>query len=144
MVRLLQYTTNIKTCSLDTMMEYFGRLPVRERSWVRHVMAVPDTSSNAYMRNANTVYKGPVNSLSVFQHETAHAVDHFKNGKEVSSATDAFHKAFEKDTCVPDSYARACKSTNFREIGIEFIRVHEANFSSLARKLRSSLCSCVI
>lgn len=90
------------------MIDLFGRLPMGEREWIQHVMAVPGGSGSAYESAAVTVYQGPVGTPSVFQHETGHAVDGYKNGAG-SSDTRAFHDAVAADSCVPDSYSNTSK-----------------------------------
>lgn len=85
------------------MVDLFGRIPVHERQWLQHIMAVPGGGS-AYARSAVLVFQGPVGAPSVFQHETSHAVDGYLTGTGLSpSAT--WRNAIAADTCVPDNYA---------------------------------------
>lgn len=56
------------------MIDLFGRLPIHEREWIQHVIAVPGGGS-AYESSAVVVFQGAVGTPSVFQHEVGHAVD---------------------------------------------------------------------
>ncbi len=90
------------------MIDIFGRLPVHERQYIRHVVAIPGLNS-AYMSNGNVVFKGSVGAPSVFQHEVGHAVDFYKNGFQTSDRWE-FWDALRQDTCVPDNYANTSSS----------------------------------
>lgn len=46
------------------MIDLFGRLPVHERQYIQHVVAVPGGGS-AYMASAVAVYQGPVKVQAV-------------------------------------------------------------------------------
>lgn len=85
------------------MIDLFGRIPVHERQWIQHVIAVPGGGS-AYEWNACVVFQGPVAHITVFQHEIGHALDFYKNGYQSSAQTD-FLRAINHDDCVPDNYA---------------------------------------
>jgi hypothetical protein len=98
------------------MIDLFGRLPVHERQWVRHVMAVPGGGS-AYESNADIVMQGAVGVPSVFQHETGHAVDAYKNGVG-SSSTSTFLNAINADSCVPDDYSNVNNVEDYTQVGV--------------------------
>ncbi|EJD53722.1 hypothetical protein AURDEDRAFT_110488 [Auricularia subglabra TFB-10046 SS5] len=98
------------------MIDLFGRLPVHERQWVRHVIAVPGGGS-AYMSNADVVFQGPVGTPSVFQHEVGHAVDFYKNSAR-SSGTSTFLNAISADTCVPDAYSNSNEVEDYTQVGV--------------------------
>ncbi|KAH7106136.1 hypothetical protein BKA62DRAFT_688974 [Auriculariales sp. MPI-PUGE-AT-0066] len=107
---------NNANLSIVTTIELFGRLPVHERQWVRHVMAVPGGGS-AYMSNADVVFQGPVGTPSVFQHETGHAVDFYKNSAR-SSSTSQWLNAINADSCVPDAYSNSNEIEDFTQVGV--------------------------
>jgi hypothetical protein len=88
------------------MIDLFGRLPVHERQYIRHVVAVPGDAS-AYESGGNVLFRGPVGHPSHFQHEVGHAVDAFRHENFTSSETDIFINAIFKDTCVPDPYSNS-------------------------------------
>ncbi|KZV85503.1 hypothetical protein EXIGLDRAFT_726077 [Exidia glandulosa HHB12029] len=98
------------------MIDLFGRLPVHERQWIRHVVAVPGGGS-AYELNADVVFQGPVGTPSVFQHEVGHAVDFYKNGFQ-SSGTSQFLNAIQQDSCVPDDYANSNNVEDYTQVGV--------------------------
>ena len=85
------------------MIDLFGRIPVHERQWIQHVIAIPGSNS-AYMGSAIIVFRGSVGTPSVFQHEIGHALDFYKNGFQASARWEWFD-AIRQDTCVPDNYA---------------------------------------
>jgi len=41
------------------MIDLFGRLPIHERQWIQHVVAVPG-GGNAYETSADVVFQGSV------------------------------------------------------------------------------------
>lgn len=66
----------LTSSSQDDMVDLFGRLPVHERQYIQHVVAV-DGVGSAYAYAAVTVYQGPVGAPSVFQHEVSCSVSIF-------------------------------------------------------------------
>lgn len=56
------------------MIDLWGRLPVRMRDYVRHLIALPGTRS-AGSNGDNIVFYGPANVISIFVHEVAHSLD---------------------------------------------------------------------
>jgi hypothetical protein len=85
------------------MGQLFGSLPVHERQWTRHVIAVPGGGS-AYAYNGDVVFEGNTNTISVFQHEVGHLVDFYKNSSGASSSSSVFTTAVAADTCVPGTH----------------------------------------
>jgi hypothetical protein len=73
------------------MIDLFGHLPVQERQWVQHVVAVPGGGS-AYTLNNIIVYQGNVGTPSNFQHETTYAKDFDEKDDTIGdfSRTDAW------------------------------------------------------
>jgi hypothetical protein len=104
------------------MIDLFSRLPVRERQWVQHVIAVPAKGASAYTVNKVTVYQGNVGTPSVFQHETAHAIDKEKtadnDSEGASSATSEWKNAIANDTCVPDDYANSSNAEDYAQVAV--------------------------
>ncbi|KAH7106114.1 hypothetical protein BKA62DRAFT_688889 [Auriculariales sp. MPI-PUGE-AT-0066] len=98
------------------MIDLFGRLPVHERQWIRHVIAVPGGGS-AYMSTADVVFQGPVGTPSVFQHEVGHAVDFYKNSVR-SSGTSTYLNAISQDSCVPDDYSNTNEIEDYTQVGV--------------------------
>ncbi|EJD43987.1 hypothetical protein AURDEDRAFT_114493 [Auricularia subglabra TFB-10046 SS5] len=98
------------------MIDLFGRLPVHERQWIRHVIAVPGGGS-AYESNADVTFQGPVGVPSVFQHEVGHAVDGYKNSVQ-SSSTSTFLNAINADSCVPDDYSNTNNVEDYTQVGV--------------------------
>ncbi|KAL2068042.1 hypothetical protein VTL71DRAFT_16140 [Oculimacula yallundae] len=102
--------------SQASMIDLFGRIPVHERQWIQHVVAVPGANS-AYMGSAIVVFRGTVSVPSVFQHEIGHAVDFYKNGFQTSARSEWLN-AIAQDTCVPDSYSNSNAIEDFAQIGV--------------------------
>ncbi|KAH7321847.1 hypothetical protein BKA65DRAFT_407849, partial [Rhexocercosporidium sp. MPI-PUGE-AT-0058] len=102
--------------SQASMIDLFGRMPVHERQWIQHVIAIPGANS-AYMGSAIIVFRGSVGTPSVFQHETGHALDFYKNGFQTSARWE-WLDAIRQDTCVPDNYANTNAVEDFAQIGV--------------------------
>ncbi|OAA60014.1 Metallopeptidase, catalytic domain protein [Cordyceps fumosorosea ARSEF 2679] len=102
--------------SKTDMTELFGRLPVRMRQFIRHIIALPGQRS-AGSAGDNIQMNGDC-EITVFIHETGHSLDShafdpklgvpFSNGK---AWTDAYHK----DTAVTDDYGRTSQQENFAQ-----------------------------
>ncbi|KZV88917.1 hypothetical protein EXIGLDRAFT_722096 [Exidia glandulosa HHB12029] len=107
---------HMASLTMEDLFSYFGRLPVHERQWVRHIIALPGGGS-AYMSNADIVLMGPVKSMSVFQHEVGHAVDMYKNGKQ-SSLTSNWTNAISQDSCVADDYSKTSAVEAYTQVSI--------------------------
>ena len=56
------------------MIDNFGRMPVRMRDYVRHIIALPGQKS-AGSNGDNIAFFGTSNVISIFIHETAHSLD---------------------------------------------------------------------
>jgi len=105
--------------SQSSMVDLFGRLPVRERQWIQHVMAVPGGGS-AYNSAAVIVFQGPVGVPSVFQHETTHSLDAYAGASGVGQLSETFYwlNSIASDTCVPDDYSNTNEVEDFAQIGV--------------------------
>ncbi|KAM3497257.1 hypothetical protein MY10362_009389 [Beauveria mimosiformis] len=98
------------------MTELFGRLPVRMRQYVRHVIALPGQRS-AGSAGDNIQMNGDC-EITVFIHETGHSLDShafdpsygvpFSNGR-------AWMDAYAKDTAVTDGYGQTSQQENFAQ-----------------------------
>lgn len=102
---------------ISYLIDRFGRVPVRSRSYVRHVVDLPDLSpspnTNAYSDNDNIVLINKADTiLAVLVHETGHSLDGHgvfqkKQGQGRFSDTRAWSDAIGKDSKVPDGYAQS-------------------------------------
>ena len=97
--------------SLDNLVHNFGRVPVRARSWVRHVIDIHDPKSpggwgavgtGSTIELFNRVDKG----VPIFIHETGHVLDAnaYHRGIKLSNST-TWLDSYNKDSSVPDHYA---------------------------------------
>ncbi|KAM7222667.1 hypothetical protein V8F06_001854 [Rhypophila decipiens] len=99
------------------MAEQFGRLPVKMRSHVRHVMGLPRgliETCEAYSNfDGDIVFLGvpihPVTFAAVWVHEVAHSID------SITFWQDEEFSAVEKDSAVPTDYATTNQTENFAE-----------------------------
>ncbi|OJJ07852.1 hypothetical protein ASPVEDRAFT_66052 [Aspergillus versicolor CBS 583.65] len=98
---------------LETLVNTFGRVPVRMRSWVRHVLSIPGNNW-AFNSNGNIALSGTTtHNLDVCLHETGHSLDLL--GAYVDgalSSTQEWEDAYNKDSAVPDNYARTNQVEN--------------------------------
>lgn len=99
------------------MIDRFGRVPVRARSYVRHVVDLPDPKdpTNTYAANSNDnillVNKADT-ILAVLIHETGHSLDHRAYQKQgLLSESKRWSDAYAADSKVPDEYSQ----TSFAE-----------------------------
>ncbi|KAJ4147525.1 hypothetical protein LMH87_002037 [Akanthomyces muscarius] len=102
--------------SKKDMTELFGRMPVRMRQFIRHIIALPGQRS-AGSSGDNIQMNGDV-EITVFIHETGHSLDShafdpklgapFSNGK-------AWTDAYNKDSAVTDDYAQTSQQENFAQ-----------------------------
>ena len=60
--------------SQNDMVDLWGRVPVRMRDYVRHLVALPGQRS-AGSNGDNIAFNGPANVISIFVHETGHSLD---------------------------------------------------------------------
>ncbi|KZW01044.1 hypothetical protein EXIGLDRAFT_638638 [Exidia glandulosa HHB12029] len=101
------------------MIDLFGRLPVHERQWVRHVMAFPGNTPgiiSAYASNGDIAMQGDTASPMFFQHETTHVLDFYRNNG--SSSTAQWKAAIAKDSCVPEDYSNTNEIEDYATIGL--------------------------
>lgn len=57
------------------MVDLFGRIPVRARSYVRHIVAMRGQGRAAYSGGDNIALFGDSHQMSIFIHEVAHSLD---------------------------------------------------------------------
>jgi len=96
------------------MIDRFGRVPVRSRSYIRHVVDLPDhrDPTNTYATNSNDnillVNKADA-ILAVLIHETGHSLDLHKVYQKQGYLSDAmtWRDAYDKDPKVPDDYSQS-------------------------------------
>lgn len=61
--------------SQDTLAEMFGRLPVRMRSYLKHLVAVPGVASASTSDSTVVIVGGAVLKITVYGHEIGHILD---------------------------------------------------------------------
>ncbi|KAM3475799.1 hypothetical protein MY5147_003551 [Beauveria neobassiana] len=102
--------------SKSNMTELFGRLPVRMRQYIRHMIALPGQRS-AGSAGDNIQMNGDC-EITVFIHETGHSLDSHafdpKHGVPFSSSP-VWKDAYDKDTAVTDDYAQTSQQENFAQ-----------------------------
>ncbi|KAI4250142.1 MAG: hypothetical protein L6R40_000314 [Gallowayella cf. fulva] len=97
--------------SIDTLADLFGRVPVRSRSYIRHVLSIPDAYGNAYNVGDNIALKQiGADGLEVLIHEVGHSLDAHAYSEPLSSSQH-WDDEYKKDSHVPDPYS----GTNFAE-----------------------------
>lgn len=104
-----QISCTNNTTSIEKMVDFFGRLPVHERQWTRHLHSFPQVGPSAYMINGDIILQGDP-GLPTYQHEITHVLDFFRpntglNVTGANSVTDKFNDAMNADACIPDGYA---------------------------------------
>ncbi|CAF9943195.1 MAG: hypothetical protein ALECFALPRED_010827 [Alectoria fallacina] len=90
------------------MIELFGRVPVRARQWVRHVINLPDPSMiYAYNWAGNIAMFDRINGdLTVFIHETGHSLDLLGAYLDKPlSGSKRWLAQYARDSHVPDPYS---------------------------------------
>lgn len=104
--------------AIPILISTFGRVPVRARQFVRHVMVMPRhmnlTSSGYYAKGTIVLYSRYDSHLISVLHETAHCLDFLGAYKDYPinfSTSQAWMDAVGKDSKVPSVYA----SGSFRE-----------------------------
>ncbi|KAL3474083.1 hypothetical protein BJX99DRAFT_248533 [Aspergillus californicus] len=99
--------------TFETLVDTFGRIPVRMRSWVRHIMTIPGDNW-AFNSNGNIALSGTTSSnLDVALHETGHSLDLLgAYGSEALSSMQEWLDAYNSDSNVPDDYARSNQVEN--------------------------------
>ncbi|KAL5043456.1 hypothetical protein BDW71DRAFT_188118 [Aspergillus fruticulosus] len=99
--------------SFETLVDTFGRVPVRMRSWVRHVLTIPGDNW-AFNSNGNICFSGTTSqNLDVALHETGHSLDLLgAYGDGALSSSQEWLDAYNADSNVPDNYARSNQVEN--------------------------------
>ncbi|KAL4807440.1 hypothetical protein BDV18DRAFT_151478 [Aspergillus unguis] len=99
--------------SFDTLIHHFGRVPVKMRSWVRHLLTIPGANW-AFNSNGNIALSGTTDkNLDVILHETGHSLDLLgAYGDEALSSQQEWLDAYDADECVPDNYAQSSQVEN--------------------------------
>ncbi|KKK21929.1 hypothetical protein AOCH_000188 [Aspergillus ochraceoroseus] len=98
--------------SIDTIIDTFGRVPVRMRSWVRHVLTIPGDNW-AFNSNGNIAFSGTTSqNLDVALHETGHSLDLLGAYGETLSSSQTWLDNYNQDPNVPDEYARSNQVEN--------------------------------
>ncbi|KAL8650991.1 MAG: hypothetical protein Q9226_004916 [Calogaya cf. arnoldii] len=100
---------------LINMIDLFGRLPVRTRQYVRHMIALPRPEGGyAYNWNGNIAMFNRINGdLTVFLHESAHSLDLLGAYPDKPlSSSDNWLNNYNQDSHVPDPYAQTNQVEN--------------------------------
>ena len=99
---------------INALIDTFGRLPVRTREYIRHVVSIPaDRPWGYHMDGTLTLLGSAIDSLAIQFHEAAHSLD-LENAyplKPLSSSPE-WLQAYDKDSAVPDPYAQASQTEN--------------------------------
>ncbi|KAL8697307.1 MAG: hypothetical protein Q9224_002384 [Gallowayella concinna] len=90
---------------IEKLADIFGQVPVGARSYIRHVLSIPDKFGNAGNGGDNIVLKEiGDDGLEVLIHEIGHSLDaHAYN--EPLSASQHWKDEYDQDSHVPDPYA---------------------------------------
>ncbi|TFA97825.1 hypothetical protein CCMA1212_010433 [Trichoderma ghanense] len=99
-----------------TILDIFGRLPVRMRSFVRHLVFLPGDKS-AGSNGDNVLMRGAVD-VTVFAHEIGHSLDShaFDPSYGVPFSTGSvWISNYNLDSAVPDPYAQTSQQENFAQ-----------------------------
>ncbi|KAH8883536.1 hypothetical protein GQ53DRAFT_882789 [Thozetella sp. PMI_491] len=107
------------------MIDAFGRMPVHDRQWTQHILALPDSGCSAGTGGMVTTFHGPCYVPSVFIHELTHTLDAFVNEKtgsngdaHVYSTTTPYLNAVSSDSCVPDPYANNSPQEDYAQVSV--------------------------
>jgi hypothetical protein len=98
------------------IIDIFGRLPVRMRSFIRHLVFIPGNTS-AGSNGDNTLMVGNVD-ITVFTHEIGHSLDShaFDPSYGVPFSTgNVWVSNYNLDSAVTDSYAQSSQQENFAQ-----------------------------
>ncbi|KAL8957758.1 MAG: hypothetical protein Q9183_005975 [Haloplaca sp. 2 TL-2023] len=96
------------------LVDTFGRLPVKTRQYVRHIITLPAKNGWAYNANGNIAFFGtPMTDLNVHLHEAAHSLDlqHAYKDKPLHSSS-KWLSEYAQDSKVPDPYAQTNQIEN--------------------------------
>ena len=98
------------------MIDIFGRLPVRMRQFIRHVISLPGTKS-AGSSGDNIQLNGPID-ITVYAHEIGHSLDSHafdpKYGAPFSNSQ-VWIDNYNMDSAVTDDYAQTSQQENFAQ-----------------------------
>ena len=101
--------------SLENLVHNFGRVPVKARSWVRHVIDLYDPNSqqnHALTVNGTILLFNHVDAtVTVYIHETGHALNSKAYSEKNLHNSRLWLDSYNNDSMVPDGYA----GTNFNE-----------------------------
>ncbi|KAL8869213.1 MAG: hypothetical protein Q9174_004438, partial [Haloplaca sp. 1 TL-2023] len=106
---------------IQGIVDVFSRVPVRTRSYVSHLIVVPDSYTHAYNRNGvivvyNLRLLGGGLALEVLLHEAAHSLDgqgaYSSHNGESISASQNWIENYNQDPNVPDGYAQSSQVEN--------------------------------
>lgn len=98
--------------SEDQIAELFGKMPVRMRSFVRHMFFTP-LQNSAGSSGDNVQMNGDL-PITVYVHETAHSLDGHAFD-EPMSPSQLWLDAFNADSAVTDSYGQSSQGENFAQ-----------------------------
>ena len=95
--------------TIDSVVDLLGRVPVRARQFVRHVVALPDTSGHAFNSDGNlAMFNIGADGLSVYIHETGHSLDlHGAYSRGELSTSQNWADNYNQDPNVPDGYSQS-------------------------------------
>ncbi|KAL8661210.1 MAG: hypothetical protein Q9202_005812 [Teloschistes flavicans] len=93
--------------TITTLVDLFGKIPIRARSHVRHLVNLPtSTNANAYTHDGIITLLGIANDgIDVFLHETGHCLDAGGYAGRSLSASPEWQNAIAQDPNVPDPYS---------------------------------------
>ena len=101
------------TITQEDMIDTFGRIPARMRSYIKHVMAFPGGNSAFNGANSIALFGTTAKSISVMIHEIGHSLDGnaYLQGSPYHSSED-FLGAYDVDSAVADGYAATNQAEN--------------------------------
>lgn len=108
--------------TLSTLGNVHGKIPVKARGLVPHLLLVPGTE-HLYRTDEILVMGGRPN-FSALMHQVGRAIDEncpFPGKTRRCSDTDAWRNAFDRDTYVVDDIARTSQAANFAQIVLHTI-----------------------
>ncbi|KAM6486898.1 hypothetical protein HDV62DRAFT_386942 [Trichoderma sp. SZMC 28011] len=111
--------------SIINMIDAFGRVPIHDRQWTQHILALPASSCSAGTGGAVTTFYGPCYIPSVFVHELTHTLDAYVNDQtgstgsvHVYSTTSSYLNSVNQDSCVPDDYANHSPQEDYAQTSV--------------------------
>ncbi|KAL8870958.1 MAG: hypothetical protein Q9174_003117 [Haloplaca sp. 1 TL-2023] len=96
------------------LVDTFGRLPVKTRQYVRHIITLPAENGWAYNANGNIAFFGTtLTNLNVHLHESAHSLDLQNAYKDKPlHSSQKWLSEYAQDSKVPDPYAQTNQIEN--------------------------------